>query len=202
MSAIKTREKYDEAVVKRFKEFVGTKEFKKLNKRFNTEKFAGKWNQVLCSLSTGLFGSGGPNFSSVQATYTLKKKGLLGVNNEAYNTELNKVSATGTSRARDEDVPMCRTVKFTNLFDIEGDYWLIYATPSFNTVIVSAPLIVNVFNIPLVVANNFGVYVLTRNKKKFWNDSEEYQPTLDALKKYGFINFINRAIVTGSSFEL
>ena len=52
------------------------------------------------------------------------------------------------------------------------------------------------------VANNFGVYVLTRTKKKFWNDSEEYQPTLDALKKYGFRNFINRAIVTGSSFEL
>ena len=196
------RERYDEAVVKRFKEFVGIKEFKKLNKRFNTEKFAGKWNQVLCSPSTGLFGSGGPNFSSVRATYTLKKKGLVGVKNQAYDTELNKVSATGTSRARDEDVPMCRTVKFTNLFDIEGDYWLIYATPSFNTVIVSAPLIVKVFNFPLVVANNFGVYVLTRNKKKFWNDSEEYQPTLDALKKYGFSNFINRAIVTGSSFEL
>ena len=195
-------EKYDEAVVEKFKEFVGTKEFKKLNKRFNTKKFAGRWYQVCCSPSTGLFGSGGPNFSSVQATYTLKNSGLVGVKNEAYNIQLDKVSATGTSRARDDDVPMCRTVKFNNLFKIEGDYWLIFATPSFNTVIVSAPLIVKVFNFPFVIANNFGVYVLTRNKRKFWDDPEEYQPTLDALKHYGFTNLLNRPIVTASSFEL
>jgi lipocalin len=195
-------EKYDEAVVEKFKEFVGTKEFKKLNKRFNTKKFARKWYQVCCSPSTGLFGSGGPNFSSVQATYTLKNSGLVGVKNEAYNIQLDKVSATGTSRARDDDVPMCRTVKFNNLFKIEGDYWLIFATPSFNTVIVSAPLIVKVFNFPFVIANNFGVYVLTRNKRKFWDDPEEYQPTLDALKHYGFTNLLNKPVVTASSFEL
>ena len=117
MSKIK---KYDEAVVKKFKEFVGTKEFKKLNKRFNPEKFAGTWKQTLSSPSTSFIGSG-PNFSSVQATYTLKNSGLVGVKNEAYNIQLDKVSATGTSRARDDDIPMCRTVKFNNLFKIEHD---------------------------------------------------------------------------------
>ena len=197
----KNEEKYDEAVIEKFKEFVGTKEFKKLNKRFNTKKFAGTWKQALSSPSTSFIGSG-PNFSSVQATYTLKNSGLVGVKNEAYDNGLNKVSITGESRARDQDVPICRTVKFNNLFKIEGDYWLIFATPSFNTVIVAAPIIVKVFNIPFVVANNFGFYVLTRNKRNFWKDPKEYQPTLDALEQYGFNKLWNKPIVTGDSFEL
>ena len=192
---------YDQAVIEKFKEFVGVKEFKKLNKRFKPEHFAGKWKQALCSPSTGVLGSG-PNFSSVQATYTLKKNGSVGVQNDAYDNDIHKTSITGESRARDEDVPICRTVKFNNLFGIEGDYWLIFATPSFKTVIVAAPLIVKVFNFPFVVASNFGFYVLTRNKRKFWNDSEEYQPTLDALEKYGFTNFLNKPSVTGESFAL
>jgi lipocalin len=198
---LEAENQYDQAVLNKFKEFVGVKEFKKLNKRFNPEKFAGTWKQALSSPSTSFMGSG-PNFSSVKATYTLKKNGLVGVKNEAYDNDLRKTVITGESRARDNDVPICRTVKFNNLVGIEGDYWLIFATPSFNTVIVAAPLIVNVFNIPFVVASNFGFYVLTRNKRKFWNESEEYKPTLDALEKYGFTNFLNKPIVTGESFAL
>lgn len=148
---------------------------------FKPEKFAGKWKQVMCSPSTGFFGSG-PNYSSVEARYTLKKNGLVGVRNDAYDDQLNKVNITGESRARNDAIPTCRTVKFNNLFKIEGDYWIVYATPSFKTVIVAAPLVIKLFNKPLIVAGNFGHYVLTRSRKQFWSSPEEYNNTIDALK--------------------
>ena len=182
-SKTKKTSKYDEAVVKKYKKFVGKNELKKLNSIFTSKKFAGKWKQVMCSPSTSVLGSG-PNYSSVQATYKLKKNGLVSVRNDAYDNDFNRDSITGTSRARDEEVPTCRTVKFNNLFDIEGDYWLVYATPSFKTVIVAAPIIIKIFNQPLVITNNFGFYVLTRNIKEYWRSPEEYEVTFDALEKY------------------
>ena len=48
---------YDEAVVEKYKNFVGKKEVKQLTKMFKPEKFAGKWKQVMCSPSTSFFGS-------------------------------------------------------------------------------------------------------------------------------------------------
>jgi lipocalin len=158
-SKSKKMSEYDEAVVNKYEKYVGENELKKLVSTFDPEKFAGNWKQVMCSPSTSVLGSG-PNFSSVQATYKLKKNGEIAVKNDAYDNNFYRVSITGTSRARDENVPTCRTVKFNNLFDIEGDYWLIYATPSFKTVIVAAPIMVKIFNTPLVVTNNFGFYVL------------------------------------------
>jgi hypothetical protein len=155
----------------------------------------------MCSPSTSVLGSG-PNYSSVQATYTLKKNNIVGVKNDAYDNDLIRVCITGTSRARDDDVPTCRTVKFNNLFNVEGDYWLIYATPSFNTVIVAAPIMIKVFNQPLVVTNNFGFYVLSRNIKQFWSSPNEYKNTLDALKKYGFNKRWNKPVVTAESYKL
>ena len=193
--------KYDEAVVNKYKKFVGKKELKKLNSVFTSKKFAGNWKQVMCSPSTSVLGSG-PNYSSVQATYKLKKNGLVSVRNDAYDNDFNRVSITGTSRARDENVPTCRTVKFNNLFDIEGDYWLIYATPSFKTVIVAAPIILKLFNKPLVVANNFGFYVLTRNKNKFWSSPQEYQCIFDVLEKYGFDKPWNKPVATAETFTI
>ena len=198
---IEGNNEYDEAVVEKYKNFVGKKEVKQLTKMFKPEKFAGKWKQVMCSPSTGVLGSG-PNYSSVEAKYTLKKNGLVGVKNGAYDVHLNRVGVKGVSRARDDAIPTCRTVKFDNLFKNEGDYWIVYATPSFNTVIVAAPIIIKLFNTPVVITNNFGHYVLTRNRKQFWNDPKEYEHTLDALKKYGFDKLWNKPVATGESFAL
>ena len=200
-SKLKKPSNYDEAVVNKYKKFVGKNELKKLNSIFTSEKFAGKWKQVMCSSSTSVLGSG-PNYSSVQATYKLKKNGLVSVRNDAYDNDFNRDRITGTSRARDEEVPTCRTVKFNNLFDIEGDYWLVYATPSFKTVIVAAPIIIKIFNQPLVITNNFGFYVLTRNIKEYWRSPEEYEVTFDALEKYGFNKFWNKPVATADAFEL
>ena len=192
---------YDDAVIIKYKKFVGKKELKKLLEIFDSEKFAGKWKQVMCSPSTRVLGSG-PNYSSVQATYTLKKNNIVGVKNDAYDNDLSRVCITGTSRARDDDIPTCRTVKFNNLFDVEGDYWLIYATPSFNTVIVAAPIMIKVFNQPLVVTNNFGFYVLSRNIKQFWSSPNEYKNTFNALEKYGFNKRWNKPVATAESYVL
>jgi len=191
--------KYDEAIIKSYKKFVGENNLKELNRVFSPEKFARNWKQVMCSPSTKILGSG-PNYSSVEATYKLKKDGIISVKNDAYDTDFYRVSITGTSRARDAHVPTCRTVNF-NSVKIEGDYWLIFATPSFRSIIVSAPIILRLFNRPLVIANNFGFYVLTKNRRKFWNSPEEYQPIMDALKKYRFNKFWNKPVATAQSFE-
>lgn len=200
-SKSKKSSEYDEAVVKKYEKYVGKKELSKLVGAFDSKKFAGNWKQVMCSPSTSVLGSG-PNYSSVQATYTLKKNNVVGVKNDAYDNDFNRVSITGTSRARDENVPTCRTVKFNNLFDIEGDYWLIYATPSFKTVIVAAPIMVRIFNRPLVITNNFGFYVLTRNRKHFWSSLGEYENAFNALEKYGFNKPWNKPVVTAETFDL
>lgn len=192
--------KYDELVVKKYKKYVGENELRQLLKLFSAEKFAGVWKQVMCSPSTSILGSG-PNYSSVQATYTLKKNNIVGVKNDAYDNYFRRAGITGTSGARDARVPTCRTVKFNNLFDIEGDYWLIFSTPSFKSVIVSAPIILKVFNRPFVIANNFGFYVLTRNRKKFWSSPEEHEAIFDVLKKYKFRNFWNKPVATAETFE-
>ena len=192
---------YDKAVVNKYEKYVGENELKKLVSTFDPEKFAGNWKQVMSSASTRVLGSG-PNFSSVEATYKLKKNGEIAVKNDAYDNDFYRVSITGTSRARDENVPTCRTVKFNNLFDIEGDYWLIYATPSFKTVIVAAPIMVKLFNTPLVITNNFGFYVLTRNKNKFWSSPREYKNTLRALEKYGFNKPWNKPVATAETFTI
>lgn len=201
MSNSKKSSKYDKKVVKKYKKFVGVKELKKLLNNFDSEKFAGKWKQVMCSRSTALLGSA-TDYSSVQATYTLKKNGIIGVKNHAYDDNLNRVCITGTSEARVASVPTCRIVKFNNLFNVKGNYWFMYATPSFKTIIVAAPLIVNFLNSPIVLTNTFAVYVLSRNTKQFWNSPKEYKPTFDALEKYGFTKFWNKPIATAESFKL
>ena len=200
-SKAKKMSEYDEAVVKKYENYVGKKELSKLVGAFSPEKFAGNWKQVMCSPSTSVLGSG-PNFSSVEATYKLKKDGVVGVKNDAYDNDFYRVSITGASRARDEEVPTCRTVEFNNLFNIEGDYWLIYATPSFKTVIVAAPIMVKLFNRPFVITNNFGFYVLTRNRKHFWSSLGEYKNTFHALEKYGFNKPWNKPLATAETFDL
>ena len=192
---------YDEAVVEVYKRFVGEIELKILSSIFIPEKFAGLWKQALCSSSTRFLGTG-PNFSSVQAVYGDLKNGLVSVKNDAYDNNFFRVSITGTSRARVQIVPTCRTVKFNKLFDLEADYWVLYATPSFNTIIVCAPIIIRIFNRPVVITRNFGFYVLTRNVKDFWSTPEEYEATFNALKKYGFSKFWNKPVATAEAYEI
>lgn len=193
--------KYDEAVVEKYKEFVGKKKLRNLLDNFSLEKFVGKWQQVMCSPSTRVLGSGA-DFTSVQATYKLKKDGVISVRNDAYDGDFNRVCITGTSEAIDENIPTCRKVEFNNFFRIKGDYWIIDATPTFNTFIVAAPVILNVFNRPFVISNNFGFYVLTKDRKTFWNSPKEYDYIFDALKEYRFTKFWNKSVATGETFAL
>ena len=193
--------KYDEAVVEKYKEFVGKKKLRQLLDNFSLEKFVGKWQQVMCSPSTRVLGSGA-DFTSVQATYKLKKDGVISVRNDAYDGDFNRVCITGTSEAIDKKIPTCRKVEFNNFFRIRGDYWIIGATSTFNTIIVAAPVILNVFNRPFVISNNFGFYVLTRDITMFWNSRKEYEYIFDALKEYGYNKPWNKPVATAKAFDL
>lgn len=188
----------DDIVVKYYTDFVGKQEVDLLTKQFDVVKFCDVWQQVLTSRTTGLFGTG-ITYSSVQATYTLENDGTVGVKNEAYDTTFNKVEIEGNSRARNNEVPTCRTVSFGTV-PLEGDYWILYISPSFQSIIVGAPLITPV--IPIDISNNFGVYVLTKDRDAFWKSKEETTLIFDALKKYGFTQVWNEGINSGKSFSL
>lgn len=195
--------KYDKAVVEKYKKFVGDKELKILLNRFSIDNYVGTWKQVMASSSTRLIG-GGLNYSSVKAVYKLRKDGLLSVKNSAYDGDFNKVGVIGESRARDENVPTCRTVKFDILninINFEGDYFIYWISPSLKTVLVVAPIILNIFNKPIVVSENFGFYLLTRDIPKFWNSPKEYEAAFKVLEKYGFNKGFKKPIATAEIYE-
>ena len=197
----KKSSKYDEAVLKIYKKSVGEKELKVLLSRFSLEKYVGTWKQVMASPSTRIVG-GGLNNSSVRAIYKLRKDGLLSVQNSAYDGEFRKVGITGKSRSRVASFPTCRTVNFDiiNLnFRIEGDYWIYWISKSRNTVLVVAPLIIKFFNTPVVISENFGFYLLTRDIREFWNS--EYDDAFKVLDKYGFKSGYKRPVATAETFE-
>ena len=64
--------------------------------------------------------------------------------------------------------------------------------------LMSKPLILPL--IPLEISNNFAVYVLAKDRDKFWNNSQGVSLILDILKKYGFTKFWNEPILSGKSF--
>jgi lipocalin len=194
---------YDKLVVEKYKKIVGENELKVLLKRFSTEAYTGIWKQVIASPSTRIIG-GGTKYTSVEATYTLRKDQLLDVSNRAFDGDFNKTGVKGKSRARVASIPTCRTVEFPILnfnLSFEGDYWLIWISPSLRTALVAAPLIIKLFNRPFVVSNNFGFYLLTRDHREFWNSKEEYESAFKVLNKYGFSKFWNKPVATGESFE-
>jgi lipocalin len=202
-SKSKKTSKYDEAVVKKYKKFVGEKELKILLSRFSTDKYVGTWKQVMTSSSTRLVG-GGLNYSSVKAVYKLRKDGLLSVKNSAYDGDFYKVGITGESRTRDEKVPTCRTVNFDILninINIEGDYWISWISSSLNTALVVAPIILKFFDTPIVISENFGFYLLTRDVSKFWNSPDEYESAFEVLEKYGFNSRFKKPIATAEIYE-
>jgi len=189
----------DEFVILQYVNFVGPAEVADLVLRFtlNRNKFLGRWEQVLTSLSTNLLGSG-IFYSSVTADYSPLPNGDVKVVNTAYDGDFELTSIEGSSRARSSFVPTCRTVKFPNT-PIEGNYWIIYASKDFTTIIVSAPIIIPI--IGLDISDNFGLYVLTKDREKYWN-SDEPQNVFNALKKYGFDKFYNQPINSGKSFTI
>jgi lipocalin len=186
----------DKVIVEYYTNFVGEKEVENLVKQFNVDKFCGKWEQVLTSRSTGLFGTG-ITYSSVNADYSLNADKTIKVVNSAYDTDFNITDIEGTSRARDDKIPTCRTVNFPSVnYQLEGNYWIIYISPSFDTIIVAAPLIL----LTIDISNNFGVYVLTKNRDEFWASNTASQEVFTVLKKYGFTEFLNKPILSGTSY--
>jgi hypothetical protein len=183
-------------IIEYYKKFIGEKELDLLINKFNNKDFCNKWEQVMTSRSTGLFGTG-ITYSSVQATYALNQNGNINLLNEAYDTDFNYVSVKGESEARDNKIPTCRTVKFDKISS-KGNYWIIYISSSFNSIIIGAPLIIPF--IPIKISNNFGVYVLAKNTNDFWNSKEETNEIFDALKKYGFEKFWNKPISSSKTF--
>lgn len=201
VSAFIPKYKQDETVVNYYKKFVGESQLTYLLNTFKIDKFVGRWEQVFTSRSTGLFGTGIDN-SSVNAIYSLKNDGTIGVLNSSYNEKLEKKFIEGSSRSRDSLIPTCRTVSFDSASDIqfEGDYWILDISPTFQTIIVVAPIITP--GIPIEISDNFGVYVLTKNRDKFWKNKQEIDRVFTVLNKYGFNQFWNEPIVSGVSFPI
>ena len=170
-----------------------------LRRLSSSEELVGKWQQVLTSRSTGLFGTGLTS-SSVQATYTKNDDGSIDVFNEAYDANFKKVSIKGISKAFDENVPTFRTVEFGGN-NQKGNYWIIHATPSGRTFIVVAPLVLRFLGKPFVVTNTFAQYVLTKDSAAFWESEEERKLTFRALKNFGFDRFYNAPLATGLSLK-
>jgi lipocalin len=185
-------------IIQYYINFVGQKEVETLTKQFNINEFCTKWDQVLTSRTTGLFGTG-ISYSSINANYSLNDDGTIKVLNNSYDTNFNRSSIEGKSEARDPKLPTCRTVNFPSVSpQLEGNYWIIYISPNFETIIIAAPLILPL--IPLEISNNFAVYVLAKDRDKFWSNSQEVSLILDILKKYGFTKFWNEPILSGKSF--
>ncbi len=178
-----------------YKSFVGAKELAVLTKRFSVKKFVGRWEQVMTSLSTQVMGTG-PLFSSVNAIYELQDDGRIRLTNSAYNRKLQPVFIQGVSDERD-GIATCRTVKFDKL-PFKGDYWIIYANKRCDTIIISAPL----FILGKCVTENFGLYVLTKDRDAFWADKKLLTEIQSQLHKYGFSSFYNMAMFSGESIPI
>jgi len=201
VTAFIPKEKTDEKVVNYYKQFVGESQLTYLLKIFKIDQFVGRWEQVFTSRSTEFLGTGLDN-SSVSATYSLNNDGTIGVLNSSFNGKFEKRFIEGTSRARNNAIPTCRTVSFGSAASIpfEGDYWILDISETFQTVIVVAPIITPY--IPIEIINNFGVYVLTKNRDEFWKNKNEVDRVFTVLNKYGFNQFWNEPVVSGISFPI
>lgn len=184
----------DKKIFDNYMNFVGKEEVLRIMSKYDKKIFSGRWEQVLTSLSTNMLGSG-VFYSSVNSSYTMMKDGSVRVLNRAINSLFQEVELEGISNARNELVPICRSVLFENCY-FEGNYWIIYIADDKNTLVICAPLFL--FG-TIDISNNFGLYVLTRNRQKFWN-SEEPQRVFEILGKYGFNRFWNSPIDSGLSF--
>jgi hypothetical protein len=133
-------------------------------------------------------------FSSVSADYRLQTDGSIRLVNRAYNNDFKPVFISGVCKFVDKTIPTCRTVKFDNLI-FEGEYWIAYISDDKSTFIVSAPLVL----LGKVVAPNFGLYVLTRDRDKYWTNDELQAEINAVLTDYGFTSYWNKPVFSGVS---
>jgi hypothetical protein len=181
-------------IVEHYKEYVGEKELDILLKRFNIKTFCDKWNQVITSRSTSFLGSGGSEYSSVTAKYSLTNDNKVTVFNECYDEKKQYKSITGTSDCFDSSVPTCRTVLFPSV-GATGNYWILYISEKNDVMIICCPLIIPHTSIKLM--DNFALYVLAKDRNKFWSNKQMVQKIYTILEKYKFNNFINKPIYSG-----
>lgn len=178
-------------IIQQYKDFVG--DIDVLLKRFSKLDVSNRWQQVLTSRSTGIMGTG-ISFSSVSAVYKKKNDGTITVLNSAYNTDFTPVYITGVCRAVDKDVPTCRVVSFDNM-GFEGEYWITYVSADLSTFVVSAPIVI----LGKVIYPNFGVYVLTKDRTKYWANKKLQKEINQILIRYGYTNYFNKPIFSGES---
>ena len=153
--------------------------------------YSGIWQQVMTSRSTGLNGTG-IDFSSVEAIYTPKKsdKSIILVTNRGYNGDFEYVEIKGESYAVDPLNPSIRKVKFYELPRFtEGDYWIVKLGPIIN----------NKYDYAVVVGpnffdNKFSLYVLARNRDKFFK--QYFKETNKFLKQNGFTKWWNKPVIS------
>ena len=169
------------------------KDLPTLLKRFNELDITHKWQQVLTSVSTGIMGTG-IAFSSVSADYTLNYDGSISLVNRAYNNDFKPIYIAGVCTCADNTVPTCRVVQFDNLI-IKGDYWITYISADKSTFIVSAPIVL----FGQVLTPNFGLYVLTRDRDKYWSNDVLQTEINAVLLDYGFTSYWNKPVFSGES---
>jgi hypothetical protein len=169
------------------------KDLPTLLKRFDELDITYKWQQVMTSRSTGIMGTG-VAFSSVSADYKLQRDGSIKLLNRAYNSDFKPVFISGVCKCADKTVPTCRTVKFDDLF-FEGDYWIAYISADKSTFIVSAPLVL----LGKVLAPNFGLYVLTRDRDAYWTNDALQAEINAVLLNYNFTSYWNKPVFSGES---
>ena len=172
-------------IIKKYNEFVPREMAALIRDNFDIEKFTdGPYYQVATSASTVLARTG-PFYSDVKATYGNIDGNRVTVLNEANDDNLVFTSIQGITRPRkcnDCYEPGIRTVVFNaneryseqmGEDGFEGDYWVIYATPDMQTIVVGIPLI-EPFGL-VKISSLAGHYILTKDPAYFWskeNDEE------------------------------
>ena len=178
-------------IIQQYKEFVGDLDV--LLNRFSKLEVSNRWQQVLTSRSTGIMGTG-ISFSSVSAIYKKMKDGSISLLNSAYNTDFSPVYITGVCKVVDKEVPTCRVVSFDKI-GFEGEYWITYISADLSTFVVSAPIVI----LGKAVYQNFGVYVLTKDRTKYWANKKLQKEINEKLIEYGYTNYFNKPVFSGES---
>ena len=166
-------------IIKKYNEFVPREMAQLIRNNFDIDKFTnGPYYQVATSASTFLARTG-PFYSDVKATYGNIDGNRVTVLNEANDDNLVFTSIQGVSRPRncnDCYEPGIRTVVFNaneryseqmGEDGFEGDYWVIYATPDMQTIVVGIPLI-EPFGL-VKISSLAGHYILTKDPTYFWS---------------------------------
>lgn len=191
----------NEQVIESYKKFLGAEKLKTVTDRFKSSNFKFgdvSWNQVMTTRTTTISGTG-LGATSVEALYEpiVGKDGEFTVNNFGLGENFKPIGVQGTTAPRSKDIPTCRTVTFSSL-KITADYWILYVSEDLQTVIVGSPLFIP--GTSVLVAPNFGIYVITRKTREdFWGIKENVDEILNFTNSLGFTNFFNKPLPSGKS---